>query len=79
MTDAARIASLQSELDRTGTKLKLAVASGNWRDAEQLSGQAVRLEQQIAEARAEPAGGSAAERNVVGRAFVNDGSKGDHT
>jgi hypothetical protein len=64
MTDPA---SLRSQLALTEKRLRQAVAAGNHRDAQQLSGEAVRLEEALAAAA--PALAPAA-RNIVGRVRV---------
>lgn len=59
---------IESKLKATEAKLKLAVATGKYRDAHQFAGEAVRLEGELAAAKEAPQ----VAKNIVGRAFVND-------
>jgi hypothetical protein len=47
MTTYTRIATLQADLERAETRLKLATASGNWRDVAAHATEAVRLEEEL--------------------------------
>lgn len=53
MTTASRLATLQADLDRASTRLKLAVHRANWGDAVFFAGEAARLDTELALAKAE--------------------------
>lgn len=69
MTTSTRIATLQADLERAETRLRLATGSGNWRDAEAHAGEAARLEEELgALMRGAKDEGP---RNIVGTVRVN--------
>lgn len=53
MTTASRLATLQADLDRAETRLRLAVHRANWADAVFYAGEAERLDTELKAARAD--------------------------
>lgn len=53
MTAASRLATLEADLDRASTRLRLAVHRANWGDAVFFAGEAARLETELTLAKAE--------------------------